>query len=159
MIFVVLGTHELPFTRLLEEVEELKKSGVIEDEIIVQSGNTKYQSDSMTLKPFVSYEEMDDLFDRARLIITHAGTGSVTTGLKKGKRVIAVARLKKHGEHNDDHQLELVEVFLKQGHILSWNEGESLAEVISQSDTFDPLPFQSGKQKMFSIIENFINES
>ncbi|MFQ3545390.1 PssE/Cps14G family polysaccharide biosynthesis glycosyltransferase [Halobacillus rhizosphaerae] len=159
MIFVVLGTHELPFTRLLEEVEELKQSGVIEDEIIVQSGNTKYQSDYMTLKPFVSYEEMDDLFDRARLIITHAGTGSVITGLKKGKRVIAVARLKKHGEHNDDHQLELVDVFLKQGHILSWNEGESLAEVISESDAFDPLPFQSGKQKMFSIIENFINES
>ncbi|UOQ45703.1 exopolysaccharide biosynthesis protein [Halobacillus salinarum] len=140
-------------------MENLKKTGAIEDEIIVQNGNTKYESDVMTLKPFVSYDEMDELFEKARLIITHAGTGSVTTGLKKGKKVIAVARLKKYGEHNDDHQLELVDVFLDQGHILSWNEGESLQKVIEQTEAFEPMPFQSGRQRMFSIIEDFINEA
>lgn len=159
MIFVVLGTHELPFTRLLKEVEELKKSGKISDEIIVQSGHTKYESDVMTLKPFVSYEEMEDLFERARLVITHAGTGSVVTGLKKGKKVIAVARLQKYGEHNDDHQLELVDVFLEKGHILTWNEKDSLEEVMSQVDTFEPIPFKSGQEQMFSILEDFIEKA
>jgi UDP-N-acetylglucosamine transferase subunit ALG13 len=159
LIFVVLGTHELPFTRLLKEVEELKKSGNITEEIIVQSGHTKYESDVMTLKPFVSYEEMEDLFEKARLVITHAGTGSVVTGLKKGKKVIAVARLQKYGEHNDDHQLELVDVFLEKGYILTWMENESLAEVLKQVDTFEPAPFKSGKKQMLSILEDFIEKA
>ncbi|MFC0525298.1 PssE/Cps14G family polysaccharide biosynthesis glycosyltransferase [Pontibacillus salicampi] len=158
MIFVILGTHELPFTRLLDEVERLKQSGEITDEVIVQNGNTAYQTDVMTLKPFVSYDEMDQLFEDARLIITHAGTGSVTTGLKKGKKVIAAARLHKYGEHNDDHQLELVDVFLEQGYIVSWDDGEDLGEVMKEAETFEPKPFQSGKQQMFNLIEDFIEK-
>ncbi|SET25707.1 UDP-N-acetylglucosamine transferase subunit ALG13 [Salinibacillus kushneri] len=158
MIFVILGTHELPFTRLLNEVERIKKSGFLKDEIVVQSGNTKYNSHYMTLIPFMSYEEMDKLYNKARLIITHAGTGSVITGLKKSKKVIAAARLKKYGEHNDDHQLELVSVFEKQGHILSWNEGENLEKVIIEAEDFEPKPFRSGKDKMLKILYDFIEQ-
>ncbi len=147
----------MPFTRLLDEVESLKQSGVIDEEIIVQNGNTPYESDVMTFRPFVSYEEMDRLFDQASLIITHAGTGSVTTALKKCKKVIAVARLKKYGEHNDDHQLELVEVFLKQGYIISWGEGQSLEKAVEEAKTFEPKQFESGKQKMIDMIESYID--
>ncbi|WP_343839015.1 PssE/Cps14G family polysaccharide biosynthesis glycosyltransferase [Salinibacillus aidingensis] len=156
---MILGTHELPFTRLLDEMERLKQSGLVDDEIIVQNGNTRYSSEHMKLIPFMSYDEMERLFEQARLIITHAGTGSVTTGLKKGKKVIAAARLQKYGEHNDDHQLELVDVFEKQGHILSWSEGESLEDVIEQAEHFEPKPFHSGKDRMLKILHDFIEEN
>lgn len=156
LIFVILGTHELPFPRLLKEVERLKIDGVIDEEIIVQNGHTSYSSEYMTFSPFVSYEEMDKLFDQADLIITHAGTGSVTTALKKGKKVIAVARLAEFGEHNDDHQLELVNVFEEQGHILSWAPGKDLAEVIAQSRDFEPVAFVSGKAGMINLLETYI---
>ena len=49
----------------------------------------------LNLKPFVSYDEMDKLLDQAKYIITHAGTGSILSGLKKGKKVIAAPRLKR----------------------------------------------------------------
>ncbi|MFC7062977.1 PssE/Cps14G family polysaccharide biosynthesis glycosyltransferase [Halobacillus seohaensis] len=159
MIFVVLGTHELPFLRLIKEVERLKEAGIIDEEVIVQNGNTSYESDELTLKPFVTYEEMDHLFEEARIIITHAGTGSVTTGLKKGKKVIASARLKEFGEHNDDHQLELINVFLEQGYILNWGKGEDLEETLKEVESFQPRPFQSGKKQMFQLIEDFIDQS
>ncbi|WP_252312075.1 PssE/Cps14G family polysaccharide biosynthesis glycosyltransferase [Sinobaca sp. H24] len=158
MIFVILGTHELPFTRLLNEVERLKKEGFIEDEIIVQNGNTPFKSGYMELRPFVTFEQMDQLFDEARLIITHAGTGSVITGLKKKKKVIAAPRLEKYGEHNDDHQLQLTESFTEQGHILKWGEGDNLLELIHQSETFEPKPFQSKQEQMFSVIKKFIDQ-
>ncbi|WP_079478019.1 PssE/Cps14G family polysaccharide biosynthesis glycosyltransferase [Halobacillus salinus] len=157
MILVVLGTHELPFYRLLEEVESLKKSGFIKEDIIVQNGNTDYSSDVMEMRPFMSYPEMDKLFDDASLVITHAGTGSVTTALKKGKKVIAVSRLKKYGEHNDDHQLQLVDVFEEKGHILSWGEGKSLKDIIEASEDFEPEPFVSGKQHMIDMLEDYID--
>lgn len=159
MILVLLGTHELPFTRLLQEVERIKKEGIVDDEFIVQNGHTKYNSDVLTLKPFVSYEEMEELTERARLIITHAGTGSVISGIKKGKKVIAAPRLQKYGEHNDNHQLELVQVFKEAHHILSWEEGEDLAEVIKESEHFDPKPFKSEKEKMLSLLKNFIDNN
>src|SRR5699024_9557979 len=155
LILVVLGTHELPFTRLLKEVERLKIRGIMDEDIVVQHGHTKYQSDHLTLKKFVTYDEMDQLYDDARLIITHAGTGSVITGIRKGKTVIAAPRLKKYGEHNDDHQLQLVTEFVKQEHILSWNDGEKLQDVPQAASTFQPKPFQSDKKRMFRLIEDF----
>lgn len=156
MILVLLGTHELPFTRLIKEVESLKLDGLIEDEIIVQNGNTRYQSNVLTFKPFVSYDEMDKLIDHSKFIITHAGTGSIISGLKKGKKIIAAPRLKKYGEHNDDHQLELAQVFEEQGHILVWHDGEKLKDVIEKLEEFVPKPFISKKDKMLKLLKNFI---
>ncbi|MFD1363704.1 PssE/Cps14G family polysaccharide biosynthesis glycosyltransferase [Lentibacillus salinarum] len=156
MIFVVLGTHELPFTRLIGEVERLKKEGSIQEDVLVQHGHTPYRSDHLTLKPFVSYQEMDLLYEQARLIITHAGTGSIIKGLKKSKPVIACPRLAKYGEHNDDHQLQIVSALKKQEHILSWEEDMLLEDVIQQADIFQPRPFQSGREQIYQLIENFI---
>jgi UDP-N-acetylglucosamine transferase subunit ALG13 len=157
LILVLLGTHELPFTRLIKEVERLKLEGIIDDDIIVQNGNTKFESEVLTLKPFVSFEEMDRLVEESRLIITHAGTGSIISGLKKKKIVIAAPRLAKYNEHNDDHQLELAEVFEEQGHILVWRDGEKLEDVLKKVEAFEPKPFVSKKEKMLNLLQDFID--
>lgn len=157
MILVLLGTHELPFTRLLNEIERLKREGIINDEVFVQNGNTKFQSELLTLKSFVSYDEMDQLVEQADLIITHAGTGSIISGLKKNKIIIAVPRLAKYNEHNDDHQLELAEVFEEQGHILVWKDGEKLEDVLKEATKFKPKPFVSKKNQMLNILKDFID--
>ncbi|WP_077623407.1 PssE/Cps14G family polysaccharide biosynthesis glycosyltransferase [Sediminibacillus massiliensis] len=159
MILVVLGTHELPFYRLVREVDRLKRDGFIKEEVIVQNGHTKFTSDVLTFKKFVTYEEMEQLYDQARIVITHAGTGSVITGLRKGKAVIAAPRLQKYGEHNDDHQLQLVDAFVSQGHILAWNDGDSLEPVIIQAEKFTPKPFRSGRERMQQILTDFIDHA
>lgn len=38
MIFVTVGTHEQPFNRLLQKIDELKKDGTIQDDVIIQTG-------------------------------------------------------------------------------------------------------------------------
>lgn len=159
MIFVTLGTHELPFTRLLKEVDKTIELLNIQEEIIVQAGHTNYRSDRMKLYSFFSFEEMDEMYDKADLLITHAGTGSVISGIRKNKKVIAAPRLKMYGEHNDDHQLQLVDAFEAAGHILVWRDGDSLAEIIKQIDTFSPKPFVSGRDQLFGLIDRFINEA
>lgn len=45
------------------------------------------------------------------MVITHGGTGAIIGALKKEKKVIAVPRLSKYGEHVDDHQLQIIEQF------------------------------------------------
>jgi UDP-N-acetylglucosamine transferase subunit ALG13 len=156
LIFVALGTHELPFTRLLKEIEILKKNGAIKEEVIIQTGHTPFKSEVLTIKPFLKFDEMEKLFDEARIVITHAGAGSMINAIKKGKKVIAAARLKKYNEHNDDHQLELIEEFTNAGYILSWAENENLEEVIKKIETFVPNEFISGKKAIVDIITNFI---
>ena len=38
MIFVTVGTHEQQFNRLIKEVDRLKGEGLIQDEVIIQTG-------------------------------------------------------------------------------------------------------------------------
>lgn len=159
LILVVLGTHELPFLRLLNDVEQLKATGAIEEDVFVQKGHTPFESAHMTVKDFVSYDEMSELYDQASLIITHGGTGSIVTGLKKGKRVIAVARLLKYGEHNDDHQQEIIDEFVKAGYLLEWEEGTPLIGVIERAQNFDPQPFVAGREKILNLLRDFIDRA
>jgi UDP-N-acetylglucosamine transferase subunit ALG13 len=156
LIFVVLGTHELPFTRLLEAIDEQIELGNINEEVIVQVGHTRYRSDNMKFIKFTTYEEMERLYREARFIITHGGTGSITMGVKMGKKVIAVPRLLKYGEHNDDHQLEIVKQFYELGHILYWDEHLDLADVLKKVNDFQPRPFISSRTRIIKLIEDFI---
>jgi UDP-N-acetylglucosamine transferase subunit ALG13 len=152
----VLGTHELPFTRLLREVEKQILNGNIQDEVVVQLGHTPYKSPHMKMIKFISCKKMEQLYREADFIITHGGTGSITTGVKMGKKMIATPRLIKDGEHYDDHQLEIVHQFEKTGHILAWYDGDDLGEVLKRIKDFKPVPFVSGKKEIISIIRNFI---
>lgn len=158
LIFVVLGTHELPFSRLLEEVEKQIIAGNIKESVVVQAGHTIYRSQHMDILRFVTYEQMEQLYKQASFIITHGGTGSITMGLKLGKKLIAAPRLMKYGEHNDDHQLEIVSQFEKNGHLLAFYEGDNLADKLKQLSSFSPVPFVSGKKKIIDIIKTFIDE-
>ena len=44
MIFVTVGTHEQPFNRLIQKVDELKRDGVIKDDVIIQTGFSTYKT-------------------------------------------------------------------------------------------------------------------
>lgn len=153
MTLVTLGTQHQEFTRLLDYIENSNLKG----EIIVQAGYTKYESKRMKIFDFISYDEMEMYIDKCDLVITHAGTGSIVMPLKKGKKVIACARLSKFGEHVDDHQVELVDVFYSEGYILKVDEDTSLNEVLKNIKNFKPKKFVSNTKKFIENLEQEIN--
>lgn len=146
MILVTLGTQKQSFNRLLDMIEKSN----INDKIIVQAGYTKYKSKKMKILDFVDYQEMDKLIKQADLIITHGGTGSIVTAIKQGKKVIACPRLKKYGEHVDDHQKQIVDIFSEVGYILKLDENDNLDELVQKIQTKKMIPFKSN-------TTNFIN--
>lgn len=148
MILVTLGTQKEPFTRLLDYIENSN----IEEEIIVQNGHTLYESKKMKLINFTTYNEMEEYIKNARVIITHAGTGSVLTPLKKGKKIIVCARQKKYEEHIDDHQLELVEVFKDGGYVLELNENNSLDDLLQEIKKFKPAKYKSNTKNFLAKL-------
>ena len=154
MTLVTLGTQHQEFTRLLDYIEKSDLKG----EIIVQAGYTKYESKRMKIFDFISYDEMEKYIDKCDLVITHAGTGSIVMPLKKDKKVIACARLSKFGEHVDDHQVELVDVFYSEGYILKIDEDTSLNEVLKNIKNFKPKKFVSNTNKFIENLEQEINK-
>ncbi len=89
-------------------------------------------------------------------MITHAGVGSILSALKKGKKVIACARLAKYGEHTNDHQLQILEAFAQSGYLLPCTELDKLYEVVAQSKEFVPQPYVSTTKQVVKEIRSFI---
>ncbi len=157
MILVLLGTFPIAFKRPLFELERLCQEGKITEEVIVQNGHTQMDSRHLTLRPFIPPDELTTLYERARVIISHAGTGSLLKGIKLHKKVIAIARLVKYGEHIDDHQTEILEEFARLNYILPWREHDSPEELLTAVETFSPARYLSSKQQFIDYLTDYID--
>lgn len=157
MILVMLGTQNNSFYRLLEEIDKLINNGVIQEKVIVQAGYTKYKSKNMEIFSLISQDELEKYQIQANLIITHGGVGSIIGSLKLGKKVIAVPRLHKYGEHVNDHQKQIIENFSENGYIIGIEDVSELEKAIEKVKTFEPKKYIANNEKMLSIIENFID--
>ncbi|MES1216418.1 MAG: PssE/Cps14G family polysaccharide biosynthesis glycosyltransferase [Bacteroidota bacterium] len=154
---ILLGTFQIEFPRPLKQINDLCIEGKIVEEIIVQNGHTNFESTYFKFMPFIPPDKLDELYDRATIIISHAGSGSILKGVKKGKKVIAIARLKKNAECVDDHQLEILDEFARMGYILPWNENDSLVEILEKAEHFVPQKYVSQKEVIISFLENYID--
>jgi len=133
MIFVTVGTQDKPFNRLLEAIDKAIENKQINDEVIVQAGYTKYDSQNMKILEYVPFEDFEKYIESAEVIITHGGVGSIISSVKKGKKVVAVARLSEYGEHTNDHQLQVIEKMSKDGYIIDGNDLNNIAEAVEKA--------------------------
>ena len=160
MIFVTVGTHEQPFNRLIEEVDRLKKEGIITDEVFIQTGFSTYEPQYCDWKNIISYPEMEDYMSRADIIITHGGPATFMGAIAKGKKPIVVPRQEKFGEHVNDHQLDFAEqVSQRFGSIVVVEEINELQNyfnldlIVDESSNSNNLRFNSQlKQEIESLV-------
>lgn len=157
MILVLLGTQNNSFHRLLEALQKCIDDGIINEEVFVQAGGTEFKSKDMRIFSLISYENLEELMNKADLIITHGGVGSIIMCLKKKKKIIAVPRLSKYGEHVNDHQLQIVDNFDKEGYIKGVVNLELLGKKIQEvKENFIPKEFKSNTNHIIKIVEDFI---
>lgn len=62
--------------------------------------------------------QLADEIEHADIVVSHAGTGSILSVLRAGKRPIVVPRRAAHGEHVDGHQDDLAEYVSARGFAL-----------------------------------------
>lgn len=131
MIFVTVGTHEQPFNRLVEYIDNLKKDGIIKDEVMIQTGFSTYEPQYCKWSKLLPYQDMIKYVAEADLVITHGGPSSFIMPLQEGKVPIVVPRYERYGEHVNDHQVEFAKaVAERQKNILVVEEVEQLKEMI-----------------------------
>lgn len=163
MILILLGTQNNSFHRLLEEVERNVENGNIKEEIIAQAGYTKFepQTKKQPIKVFntIPKKDLDNLIEKANLVISHGGVGSMITANQKGKKVIAVPRYKEYHEHVNDHQVETIEIFAKRGYVIPLKNVSELEKALKQVENFEPTIYQKDKDSnVIGIIEKFIGD-
>lgn len=131
MIFVTVGTHEQPFDRLVRHMDALKRSGVLSDEVIIQTGYSDYEPQACAWQKFYPYSEMRSLVERADIIVTHGGPSSFIMPLQVGKVPIVVPRRESLGEHVNDHQVAFArEVAKRQKNILVAEDMDTLTDML-----------------------------
>lgn len=136
MIFVTVGTHEQPFDRLIKKVDELKKNGVIQEEVIIQTGFSKYEPQYCQWSKLIPYQQMIKNVEDARIVITHGGPASFIMPLQVGKIPIVVPRQYQFNEHVNDHQVEFARnVASRMKNIILVEEIEALEKALKNYDS------------------------
>ena len=158
MIFVTVGSQKFQFNRLLKEIDELIENKVINEEVFAQIGVSDYKPQNYKYKEFVTQDEFNKYLDKARLIITHAGTGVIVNAIKKGKKVIGIPRLSKFGEHVDDHQIQLLNEFANMNLIETCIDEKELKEKIQQIDNKEFKKYDSNNENFIKDIKEYIRK-
>ncbi|MCO4558245.1 multidrug MFS transporter [Streptococcus infantarius] len=109
MIFVTVGTHEQPFNRLIQEVDHLVETGVIKDDVFIQTGYSTYEPKFCKWLSLISFDKMNELMETSDIIITHGGPATFMSAIANGKKPIVVPRQEKYDEHVNDHQVDFAQ--------------------------------------------------
>lgn len=119
MIFVTTGTQG-PFPRLEEMMHKLTPQ--LHEEVVVQG------------EQLLSEEEYAVLFKKARIVVAHAGVGTLLTALRYNKPLIVVPRRAELGEQRDNHQLATVELMLEQNLCYVAETKKEILSLLQQQD-------------------------
>lgn len=159
MIFVMLGTQDKEFPRLLKAIDKQIEEGKITDRVVAQIGYTKFSSSNMEIFDFKSPDVIDEYIKEASIIITHGGVGSILGALKYNKPVIAAARLKKYREHANDHQVQIIKKYAKEKYILELKDFNQIDRVIKKALSFKPKKMGSNNEKFCFRLEDYLKKN
>jgi UDP-N-acetylglucosamine transferase subunit ALG13 len=106
MIFVTVGTT-MPFDELLEEVDRLFDEGLLEGELLTQTGTSKYRMRHG--EQFAARKSIDDEIARSRFVISHGGA-TVVNLVSLRKNFVAFPNPRAAGQHQELFLRELAAI-------------------------------------------------
>lgn len=132
MIFVTVGTERFPFDRLIRAADAM--CDVLGgEEIYMQIGRASY-TPRCPHRDFLPYEKVVERLNRARIVVGHAGVGTLLMCARFDKVPVMMARRRRYGEHVDDHQQLFAERMANSGSIILAREPGELRDCILRYD-------------------------
>ncbi len=158
MIFVVLGTQKFQLNRLLCLIDEAVEQGAIEEDVIAQIGHSDYHPQHYKYETMMDKDIFEKTIGDADIVITHSGVGTIMTALNAHKPVMVFPRMKKYGEHVDDHQLDIANTFVKKGYVMCYEQNRSIAEQIMECRSRKFASYTSRQSNIIQLIRDYIAE-
>ena len=127
---VSLGTTEsYGFRRMLEPLVPLLRGSAV----TWQTGMTDVEGLGIAARGSVPHGEMVAAIATADVVVSHAGTGGALTALEAGRCPVLVPRLARHGEHVDDHQVQVATDLHRRGLAIACTPEELTPEVLAEA--------------------------
>lgn len=153
MIFVSLGTMDMPFYRMAKAVDEWATT--TDEKIVVQTGYTDYEYKNIkNVFRFCTKDEMQEYINDADILILQGGWGAISEAMEKKKRIVVIPRYDKT-EHIHD-QFQLIRKLDSIGCVIGVFDEKDLAEKIGIAKTFDFKQIKKGNAQ--NIIEETLRK-
>jgi UDP-N-acetylglucosamine transferase subunit ALG13 len=142
VIFVTVG-GQLPFDRLIHTVDRWA-AGQQRGDVFAQIGESASPPNHIEWQRFLSPRDFQSKAREARVLIAHAGMGSILTALEFRKPIVVMPRRAHLGEHRNDHQWATVKHLGKDvGVVVAADEGELLARLDRLSELRSTIEVRS----------------
>lgn len=154
MIFATVGT-QLSFPRLITALNDI--AAELDEEIIAQTGAYDGAHDNLRVADNLTPSEFEGRFTGARVVIAHAGIGTILSAKRYQKPLILFPRRFEFGEHRNDHQLATArQVESLRGVYVAW-ETDDIAPLLKQSnlEAADEEP-SPARESLIETIRQFI---
>jgi UDP-N-acetylglucosamine transferase subunit ALG13 len=156
VILVTTGT-QLPFPRLCQAADQL--AATVGETVIVQTGEANVTLAHATAVASLDPQDFDRTAAEARLIIAHAGIGSILDAARFGKPLIIVPRRHALGEHRNDHQMATARRLAGRvdGLQVAWDLAD-LAALVGQADTPATIASSGGRAALQRYLKTEIED-
>jgi len=146
-IFITVGTGK--FDALIKEIDTLAPN--LNHNITAQIGKGKYIPKNITFFRFKS--SLQEEYQKANLIIAHAGAGTTYEILAMNKKLISIANL----ERTDHHQLDIVKKFSQEGYLVWCKDLKQLTDCIQKLNNITFKKYQKPKCTIAETIQKYVH--
>lgn len=154
MILVTTGSNGTSFDRMLSVVERFS----VAEEVVVQHGPSSIRPRDATCVDFLPFDRLNELVSKARIVVAHAGVGSILLCLTHRRTPIVVPRLARLGEAIDDHQLALARRLAESGLVTCVEDTDDLPQAIRMSrDSVVDTPHHDGGLELAADLRRYVD--
>jgi len=157
MIFATVGT-QVPFDRMINILDKWSINQKVNN-CFAQVGEQGMHPKSIDYSASLTPLQFAKHIAKCKVIVSHAGMGTILTALQHQKPIIVMPRLAKYGEHRNDHQLATVSNLENRAGIHVARDEAELCGLLDQLAflTAGSDPSSAAAPDLLSAISSFIS--
>lgn len=154
MIFATIGT-QAPFDRFIKIIDEMAPQ--LGEEVVAQVYHCNFTPRNIKTVDFLPPDAFNELYKKARLIVAHAGMGTILSAMQQQKPIIIFPRIAALGEHRNEHQMATAKKFKELGSVYVAMSEEELKQLLLRNDLQCLQKIgDSASENLIKSIEDFI---
>jgi UDP-N-acetylglucosamine transferase subunit ALG13 len=146
VIFVAVGTTD--FDALIQAMDNLSLR--LSEKVIMQIGRSKYIPEHCEYFRFAP--SLDPYYERASLVVSHGGLGTITEVLERRLPLVAV----EDANQPDRHQREILSMWEQEGLLIWCKDLQKLPQAIEQAKT-QLRPYVTPECRIHILIAEFLD--
>ncbi len=147
MIFVTVGTTD--FDALVSCVDRL--SPHLDQPVVMQIGAGRYVPRNAA-EHFRFAPSLEPYYERASLVISHGGLGTLVEAMRRGKPLIGVSNPQRY----DRHQEDLLSYLEEQGHLLWCRDLDQLGDDLNRAAQMSFIAYPEPRCEIHDVINAYL---